>query len=87
MRLIPLTTSTHGAFGPEATRLLSDLGKRARRRWCAYLATRVRDVGGATLRPVHSHGSVNRTQYDAGLPRPYSADGGALLTLPTLSAG
>ena len=29
MCLIPLTTSTHGAFGPEATRLLSDLGKRA----------------------------------------------------------
>ena len=29
MRLIPLTVSTHGAFGPEATRLLSDLGKRA----------------------------------------------------------
>ena len=29
MRLIPLTVSTHGAFGPEATRFLSDLGKRS----------------------------------------------------------
>ena len=29
MRLIPLTVSTHGAFGPEAMRFLADLGKRA----------------------------------------------------------
>ena len=29
MRLIPLTVSIHGSFGPEATRLLSDLGKRS----------------------------------------------------------
>ena len=29
MRLIPLTVSIHGSFGPEATRFLSDLGKRS----------------------------------------------------------
>ena len=29
MRLIPLTVSTHGAFGPEVMPFLADLGKRA----------------------------------------------------------
>ena len=29
MRLIPLTVSIQGSFGPEATRFLSDLGKRS----------------------------------------------------------
>ena len=53
MRLIPLT---HGAFGPEATRFLSDLGKRSGGGVPVSLLDSATWAVPAALRPVHPHG-------------------------------
>ena len=64
MRLIPLTVSTHGAFGLEATRFLSDLGKRSGGGVPVSLLDSATWAVRA-LRPVHPHAWLLRTRGEA----------------------